>query len=244
MSPEQTKMPRKTAAELLRQLEADPHFQTRARLREQAQRVDAARHAGVLKPVLDELAARGIWVTALEELVSRDADEYKEALPILIRWLGDTSSEALKEDIVRTLSTPRAQPLAGAVLIQEFRKARRDGLRWAIANALSVVADDRHFESIVGMIGDREYGKAREMLVIALARVRDPRADEVLMNLLTDEELVGHAVIALGERRSAEAKDRLERLTTHRKKWIRTEAKKALQMIRESVHLSSEPPSE
>src|SRR5687768_16619265 len=98
MSPERTKIPRKTAAELLRQLEADPDFRTRARLRDQSQRADAERHANVLKPVLDELAARGIWVTGLEELVSRDAEEYKEALPILVRWLSDTSSETLKED--------------------------------------------------------------------------------------------------------------------------------------------------
>lgn len=46
--------------------------------------------------------------------------------------------------IVRTLSVSWARPLAGRVLVEEFRRTddRTDmGLRWVIANALEVVAD-------------------------------------------------------------------------------------------------------
>lgn len=66
---------------------------------------------------------------------------------------------------------------------------------------------------------------------VGLDKLKDPRAANVLMNLLADEEVVGYAVMALGKLRVKAARSRIEPLLNHPKPWGRKEAKKALAHI-------------
>jgi HEAT repeat protein len=116
----------------------------------------------------------------------------------------------------------------------EFARAEDDtglGLRWAIGNALSVVASDQIADDMLRLATDRQYGRAREMVVVGLGKLRDPRAKEVLLDLLGDEEVAGHAVMAIGKLRVKAARPPLQRLLNHPKTWVRREAKKAIARI-------------
>ena len=119
-------------------------------------------------------------------------------------------------------------------MIHEFIKAPDDsqfGLRWTIANALAVVADDSVLDEVVALLQNPKYGLAREMLAVALANMKTPRAVDVLIESLGDPELAGHAVKALGKLRSKRAESAIRPLADHPRAWIRTEAKKALASI-------------
>jgi hypothetical protein len=54
---------------------------------------------------------------------------------------------------------------------------------------------------------------------------------EILVNIIDDDEVVGHAVMALGKLRAETARGRIEALLGHPTPWIRDEAKKALEQI-------------
>lgn len=128
---------------------------------------------------------------------------------------------------------PAAEPLAARPLIDEFQKSRDTdgaGLNWTIANALAVVADDSVFEDIRALVSDKRLGKAREMLVLAFGNMKNPNAVSLLVDLLDDDEVLGHAVMALGRvGPPSMVRPRLERLASeHPQAWIRKEAKKAL----------------
>jgi len=66
------------------------------------------------------------------------------------------------------------------------------------------------------------------MLVIALGKMKNPHAVDLLIELLGDDEVVGHALAALGKRRDQKARPCIERLLNHPKAWVRGEAKKAI----------------
>lgn len=139
---------------------------------------------------------------------------------------------------MRTLSVPWARSIAGQALIEEFRRAddpEGTGIRWAIANALEVVADDDVLEDVIQLVQDPGHGKAREMLTQALANMTNPRAITVLRSLLKDEEVVGHAVMALGKLNVPEVLSDLEALTKHPKEWVRREAGGAVAKIRSKI---------
>ncbi|TLY64525.1 MAG: HEAT repeat domain-containing protein [Gammaproteobacteria bacterium] len=140
--------------------------------------------------MLKELGARGFRVNTIGELRQSNA-EYRAAVPILLHWLSRISDPQVKEDIVRTLSVPWAKPAAAPALIEEFRKAESGEIRWAIANGLAVIADDAVFEELAELVYDKGYGKAREMLALALGNMQDSRAVIVLMDLLNDEQVMG-----------------------------------------------------
>jgi HEAT repeat protein len=229
------KNPPKSAAELMAELQKDPDYVARTHEREQQLRASAANYAREVEPVLKDLEASGFGVKTIGEL-KLSKKEYRSAIPILLYWLPRMSDPQVKEDIVRTLSVPWATPAAAPVLIEEFRKAKSAELRWAIANGLAVTADDGVFGDLVQLVQDREYGKAREMLAVALGNMQTPDAVAALMGLLDDDQLVGHAVMALGKLRAPAARLRLKELTQHPVDWIKKEARKALANINQSLH--------
>jgi hypothetical protein len=223
-----------TAGELMAKLRDDPAYQ--AQMRERAlfaqQRAQAYRAA--VEPLIAALRVAGCSVESLEELRkigAKGGKDYRTAIPILLRWLPETSNQALKSDIVRTLTLPAARPDAARGLVDEFKRTedtRETGLRGTIANALAVVADDSVFEDLVTLVQDKSYGRAREMLALAVGTTGNSNAATVLNSLLDDEVVVGHALMALRKLKAPVRADRIEQLLQHPQAWIRKEAKRAV----------------
>lgn len=185
-------------------------------------------------PIVTELRAQGFPIENVADLYNRRLD-YRRAIPTLIKWLPRVDDADLKESIVRALSVRWAKPAAAKALAQAFPHADDPnwfGLRWAISNALAVVADDSVFDDLVRLLRDKGYGKSRQMLAVSLANMKDPRAVDVLIECLQDEDIASHAVLALGKLKPAKAESHLERFISHPTPWIRKEAAKALERIR------------
>ena len=219
-----------TAAEFGAELERDPEWVAMMDRKEEERRRLSEASARNAAPVLADLAAAGFPVESVADLFNLKIN-YKRAIPVLLSWLPKVSDPAVKEDIIRAVSVEWARPAAARLLIREFDKpenATDASLLWAIGNALAVVADDSVFNEIVRLITDRRLGKAREMLALALGNMKDPRASQILVDLLQDEEVAGHAVMALGNVKAKHARPAVERLLTHPKEWVRKEARKAL----------------
>ena len=167
----------------------------------------------------------------LADVLRRSGTRYETAVPILLKWLPKINDLRVKEAIVRALSVPWARPLAAEPLISEFRKANEStnsGFKWAIANALEVVADESVLEEIIELVQDKHHGKSREMLAAALGNMESPRAIETLIALLGDEEVAGHALSGLRKLKAQQARAYIQRFLTHKKAWIRSQAKRAL----------------
>lgn len=89
---------------------------------------------------------------------------YRQAVPVLLDWLQKlevvpaADRAKVHEMLVRSLSVPAARGVAGPLLVEQFRRVEDPsglGLRWVIANALSVVADDAVFDDLVELARDR-----------------------------------------------------------------------------------------
>lgn len=225
----------KAAAELMAELQRDPEFLARQKRQEDERGRNLESYQTAARDVVADLAAAGFEVEAIGDL-RRLGTPYPQAVPVLLRWLPCVHDPAVKEDIVRTLSVPWAED-AAPLLLFEFERAEDatgTGLRWAIGNALEVVANDEIADGMIKLATDRRYGKAREMVVVGLGKMKDARVADVLLELLADDEVVGHAVMALGKLRAKTARSRIEPLLNHPKPWVRKEAKRALANIDKS----------
>lgn len=215
------------------ELEKDPSYQNFLEDSKQRESLNRENYRGEAADLLAELAQVGFDVESIGELRQRRI-RYDEAIPVLVKWLPRVTDRYVKDDLVRTLSVPWARPEAVKPLIAEFRRVadhEEIGLRWAIGNALEVLADDSVFDEIVDIATDRRYGKSREMVVLALGKMKTPNASEVLVNLLDDDEVAGYAVMGLGKLRVRAARPRIELFLHHPQAWVRKEAKKALTRI-------------
>ncbi|HEY1578783.1 MAG TPA: HEAT repeat domain-containing protein [Terracidiphilus sp.] len=218
------------------------------------------KHHAIAAPLLDELVELGYDVDTLDDL-RHQGKPWRSAIPALLRWLPRINDPDVKENIVRCISVPWVGNKATAELISEFKRyapidpdhvedlsnlsaaqfikhlsnvKRCDpstSLAWAIGNALSIV-DVKGFEKqIMDLCRNREYGTARQMLVLGLGRFSSSEAEEVMVELLNDEDVKLHAIIALGKMKSKRALFELEKLLTDKRAAIRKEARKAITKI-------------
>lgn len=186
-----------------------------------------------LEPLLAELATLGYEVATPEDL-PRLGRRYRSAIPVLVRALPGLSDIPARESVVRALSVPWAAPDAVEPLVREFETGPPGTYRWAVGNALATMADDSAYDQLVQLIDRADYGSDREMLVVALGRMKSRRDDALsyLLGLLEDDELAQHALLALQKLGDPRALPAIEALQGHEDRWLRTQAKKAATRLR------------
>lgn len=220
-----------TAAELMARLNADSEWVGRRKRQEADRQGVAEANRRDAAPVVADLRAAGFEVDSIADLHNRRLD-YREAIPVLLSWLSRVENRAVKEDVVRSLTVEWARPQAAPLLVEEFRRVddseEEVGLRWAIGNALAEVADDEVFEDVADLASDARWGRSREMVTVALGNMSDPRAVEVLRELLHDEQVAGYAVMALEKLGASETRSDIEPLLDHPAAWVRNKAKQTL----------------
>lgn len=189
-----------------------------------------------LESLLKDLHEAGCPVDSLSQLVNTNR-QYPPAVPVLIRWLESLDAADVRklqrdvEQVVRALAVAAARGKAAPRLIELFRTVTNRsgmGIRWAIGNTLEVVADDSVTDEIIALATDRRYGPARHMVVLGLGRLKSDSAEQALIDLLNDDEVAGHVVMALGKRGARRAAPAISALLRHPKPWVQKEAVKAL----------------
>ena len=191
-----------------------------------------ARTVELSATILAELDEAGFTFSTLDEL-RRSGVNYKVAIPILLRWLLRVDDSGMKESLVRCLTVPWAKGIATKAVLSEFHKAANDAdsLRWAIGNAMDVIADPSVGNEILSIVAAQSNGSARQMFVLAVGKLKPENASEVLIPLLEQDEVAGHAAEALGKLGAVEAKDGLERLVKSGRPWVKKAAETALGRI-------------
>jgi HEAT repeat protein len=155
------------------------------------------------EPLLDALESAGIDPVDFGSFgaVSFTTFDFERAVPVLVEWLPRVDDPRVKESMVRSLAGQRGARGVGAQrLIEEFRRpeyAEESSLRWAIGNTLATIAGPADADGIIEILRDRSGGMARQMLCDALGRTRDPRRVDVLIDLIDDDSVAGHAILAL-----------------------------------------------
>jgi HEAT repeat protein len=180
----------------------------------------------------------GVQIKSVYDLVNTSAD-YSKAIPVLIEWLPKVKSDRMKEGIARALTVKGTGKKAAHALIEEFQKLKADSpskeaAKWAIANALSIVADKSCFNDLAQLLKDKRHGKTRQMLANALGITKDERAVDVLIEVLDDADVQVNAIMTLGKLKAKKARPVIERFLVHNEKWVQNEVKKAISKIDEA----------
>jgi hypothetical protein len=217
--------------DLLAWREQDPAYHEM--LRRQAEQVarGEASYRKAANPVLNDLARIGYPVDRIVEL-PLFYGRYLEAVPLLLAWLKRTPWAGIKEEIARALTVRWVGPEVGEALVEEFRAAPKEGgLRWAIGNALCEAGKEDILEDMLAIAGNRDYGRSRQMVVNGLGRFMREDVEYLLLSLLDDDDVVGHAVYALGCLKREHLRTTFEKLLDHPRVLVRREARGALKKL-------------
>lgn len=187
-----------TAAEALRQLEADPEWCVRRDAKE-AEKAERTRHLTLEQmELLRDLQEAGSEVRSVWDLVNT-ATPYPKALPVLVDHLIRPYSDRTREGIARALAVKDARPLAWDIMVGLIQsgslpKEVADGVMIAI----SAMARPADLSVLIGMLADKRIGSSRIFLVRKLMRSKRPEARQALMNSRADPDLRKEVVARLG----------------------------------------------
>ena len=179
--------------------------------------------------LLQEIREKGVEVSSINDLMKINM-KYRDLIPILLRYLNDVPDENDKEFIVRCLGV-KGFIEASKPLISEFYKSKNITFKWAIGNSLSIISDINSIPELIKIAQEKEHGIARQMIVEGLGVYKKDDIKAVLISLLKDDEVVGHAISGLSKTGDKTLIKYIEPFLTYKVKWIRNEACKAIKKL-------------
>lgn len=180
--------------------------------------------------IVSDLEEIGVQITDIYQELPTNKANWKKATPILIEWLPQVKNSGLREAVIRLLSVPwlRGNPVGGTLMKMALNPTLSSDLRWVIGNTMEVIADDKSFSDIKKLVTDRSFGISRQMFVMALGRMKTPEAIPLLVDLLDDDDVNGHAIVALRKLKAIETVEDIRKLVNYPRTWVRNEAKKTV----------------
>ena len=181
--------------------------------------------------ILADLRALGYEFSNLSAF-AQSGVRYKDAVPTLLEWLRKARTPMMQRVIAHALTNPSATGTAMPALIGAFRNFTDEAdTRWAVGASIESAYVDTYFDDVAALALDRNYGDARQMVALALGKSKRPEAVDVLLQLMDDHDISGHAVFALSKRPNPRAREALEEKLTDDRPWVRKKAALGLRKI-------------
>lgn len=214
--------------DLLKKLSQDEEFVERQKEEDQKRQIQVLQLRLLEEPILRDIEkASANPVTSLAAL--QNVPLSVAVVDVLLTWLGQIEQEEIQAAIVRSLTASGVE-FDGAILVELFENSSSDSLRWAIANTIAEARPVGITDSLLRVVPDSSYGDARQMLLLALARlVPATCANKVLWDVF--DELPGHAADALAESGDSHALEELRKRRNSYKGWVRNRIDRAIRFI-------------
>ena len=195
--------------DLLKELGQDEEFLQREKEKDQNRQFEVLQLRLLEEPILRDIErATGNTITSLAALPLQNAPLSAAVVDILLKWLRQVEQEEIQEAIVRSLAVSGVE-FDGAILVELFENTSSDLFRWAIANTIAEARPAGITDWLLRVVSDSRYGDARQMLLLAVARLAPTSvANKVLWEVF--DELPGHAADGLAESGDIHALTELE----------------------------------
>jgi len=242
MKPKHQKL---SGAEVVRQFLADPAYQERVKARRLIdEREEIARREDE-KPILADLLEVGIRVDSVWDLVNTSAS-YPSAIPVLAKHLAHPYFKMNREGLLRALAVKESKGIADEALIgmltslQPVSTPEKHQLVWLVGNALPFAASSRSLPLIASLAKDPQYAEARDGMIEALGKWRNPISVETLVHLLDEPTACPFVLKALSKLRPKSVLERVLKIAGNTSGEIHVLAQKVAGQIRDRGWQDSE----
>ena len=157
--------------------------------------------------------------------------KYKDAvLPIVIKYY---KKATLKNEKTYLLGWFHYKGLDEVVpmLLEDYYSDSSNVDKWAIGDRLYQIRSKKYIDDYIKIVSDSSYGYDRQMVVLLLGKLKVEESIPILIDLLDDEQVQLHAIIALGQFKREEFRPLFERFQNSTKSGLRKYAKEALKKL-------------
>lgn len=165
----------------------------------------------------------------------------KILIPVLLKWIDKFDDPDDKTWLARCLTVKGYIEATERLLKLYYELDEKKSDKWAVGNALCVIEDKRYVDEYIKIITNKENGISRQMIVYGMGAYRDEeKVKKVLISLLDDEKVNGHAIYALSKFKDIELIKYIEPFLNHKMTWKRNEAKKAIKKLEKLRKIENE----
>lgn len=184
----------------------------------------------ILKDLISEINSKlDIQIKEYYELLNM-RKELKSCIQIIIEYIYIFNASNYKDAMVQLLNSKGFNE-ATAILLNLYNDKSNNVDKWNIGATLYSIQDKRFENNYIKIIKDKENGTSRQMIVILLGKLKCEKSIPVLIELLKDDDVNGHAIMALGYFKDEKLIQYIEPFLNHKQLWIRKEAEKAIRKI-------------
>jgi len=178
-----------TAAEFMAELATDQEYLRKMQEIEHKMESLGAELTLDERSLVSDLADVGVIVESVWDLVN-STEPYPMAIRVLLDHLRRSHQVRTREGIARALTVPESRGVAFDDLYEQFVAVTEEEapeLAWLLAAALSEsVATESETRTVIDLLQNPGYGKAREMLMPVLVYLPDKEKNSVLNSLSDD----------------------------------------------------------
>lgn len=191
-----------------------------------------AEHADSLIPPFEqELRNLGFQFEISEQIKQFLPKHKKTILPIAIKYYKQAKYDNEKNFFISLFHFKGFEEVAPLLIKDFFAPATPALTRWLISDCLYQIGSKKYIDDYLKIISNAEYGESRQMIVLLVGKLKEEKAIPVLINLLEDEEVRLHAIIALGDFKREEFRPYFERFCNAKHSGWRKYAKVALKKL-------------
>lgn len=187
-----------------------------------------------------ELLERGYQFEILNQ-VQQFMPKHKEALtPIILKYY-DLAVLDNEKWYFASLFRYKGFDEFVPMLLNEFVSDKPGFNRWQIAEIVEAIHSKKYINKYLKIISNKKFGKDRQMLVLLVGKLKTEEAIPILINLLDDYDVTGHAINALSQHKREEFRPYFERFLNHENSYYRREAKTALKKLDKQLEKEKNP---
>lgn len=180
--------------------------------------------------LMQDVKNKGYSIESMHELELITKKE-KDLVPVIIKHIKLVEPINLKEWLLGCIKK-RGLYEASDFLLKEFKDSNDKLYQWSIGDALEIIKDPSICDELITIAVDKSYGRARERIVAALGYYKENiKIRKILVDLLEDKDVTGHALEALKKCGEKEDITFIEPYLLHKNAWIRKEAEQAIKQI-------------
>jgi uncharacterized protein YjgD (DUF1641 family) len=146
--------------------------------------------------LISEVNKTGRSIKTIDDLIKMGPED-KDLIPIIFKHIETIDDEVDKGYLIRCLSVKGFSEIS-TKLLNEFYTAKTDNYRWIIGNAIYLIEDKSIVDELLQIVIQKKYERSRQMIVNGLGRFKTEKVKKVLIDLLDDDDVRGHALYALG----------------------------------------------
>ena len=117
------------------------------------------------------------------------------------------------------------------MLLEDYYSNNVDIDRWAIGDRLYQVRSKKYVDDYIKIISNPAYGQDRQMVILLIGKLKIESAIPILIDLLEDEGVRLHAIIALGDFKREDLRPYFKRFENSKHPGWRKYAKAALKKL-------------